>query len=203
MSKMIVLAWSDCDDAIPPWSHLEGTTFWQSRRVKCACCDCFFPCCMNVSTVEQWSQKMSLGGLTEQIGTMQKMSLAASRNESERRAIWTCQIGGSCFLRNRAKFYWTQLHHHAPLFVQNRFVMYITRCTGTSVLCISTVYVPYIARIILLTQLQYSFVCAESIYRFVMYITCCIRKSIMMGATLPPEKWWMRESGMFVTELCI
>ena len=141
MTKMIVLAWSDCDDAIPPWSHLEGTTFWQSRRVKCACCDCFFPCCMNVSTVEQWSQKMSLGGLTERIGTTQKMSLAASRNESERCAIWTCQIGGSCFLRNRAKFYWTRLHRHAPLFVQNRFVMYITRCTGTSVLCISIFYV--------------------------------------------------------------
>ncbi len=139
MTKMIVLAWSDCDDAIPPWSHLEGTTFWQSRRVKCACCDCFFPCCMNVSTVEQWSQKMSLGGLTERIGTTQKMSLAAS--QSERRAIWTCQIGGSCFLRNRAKFYWTRLHRHAPLFVQNRFVMYITRCTGTSVLCISIFYV--------------------------------------------------------------
>ena len=120
MSKMIVLAWSDCDDAIPPWSHLEGTTFWQSIRVECACCDCFFPCCMNVSRVEQWSQKMSLGGLTERIGTTQKRSLAASRNESERRAIWTCQIGGSCFLRNRAKFYWTRLHRDAPLFVQNR-----------------------------------------------------------------------------------
>ena len=44
---------------------------------------------------------------------------------------------GSRFLRNRAKLYYAT----ATLFVQNRFVMYITRGTGTSVLCISIVYV--------------------------------------------------------------
>jgi hypothetical protein len=73
---------------------------------------------------------------------------AASRNESERRRRWAWRPHGTnrndaqyCFLRNRAKFYWTRLHRHAPLFVQNRFVMYITRCTGTSVLCISIFYV--------------------------------------------------------------
>lgn len=65
----------------------------------------FFPCSMNVFTVEQWSQKMGMaasgtnrndadedepGGLTERFGMTPNMDVSH----------W-----GSRFLRNRAKFY--------------------------------------------------------------------------------------------------
>ena len=117
---------------LPPWSHLEGTTFWQSRCVKCACCDCFFPCRMNVFTVEQWSQTMSL---------------AASRNKSERRRRWAWQPHGTNWNDTQygrvrlGEVVFYAIVQNFIMFVQNRFVMQITRCTGTSVLCISIVYV--------------------------------------------------------------
>ena len=54
--------------------------------------------------------------------------------------IWSCHIGEVVFYAIVRNFI-TPLHCNATLFVQNRFVMYITRGTGTSVLCISIVYV--------------------------------------------------------------
>ena len=117
MSKMIVFIYHH--DRI-----LKGRLFGRVDREMCLLWLFFFTCSsMNVFTCEQWLH----------------------RNKSEwcwSRWAWMTpnmelSHWGSRFLRNRAKLYYAT----ATLFVQNRFVMYITRCTGTSVLCISIVYV--------------------------------------------------------------
>ena len=105
----------------------------------------------------------------ERIGTtLMKMSLAASPNDSEWLLHW-----GSRFLRNRAKFYW-----HNSTVTLARFVMYITRCTGTSsfmyinCLCTSRALFYYRAKF-------YWHNSTVTLARFVMYITCCTGTSFL------------------------
>ncbi len=100
------------------------------------------------------------------------------RNESERRwSRWAGMTPNMELSHWSCETFITPLHCHASLFVQNRFVMYITRAQ-VRLFYVNQLFM-YITRIILLTQLQYSFVCEKSIHRYVMYITCCVCKSIM------------------------
>jgi hypothetical protein len=125
------------DDAIPPWSHLEGTPFWcRVDREMCLLWLLF----TRVFTFEQWSQTMSMaasgtnrndadqdgpGGLTELFRMTSNMDVSH----------WE-----SRFLHNRAKLYDTTAL--SRYFVCAKSICYVHNSrTGTSVLCISIVYV--------------------------------------------------------------
>mgnify|MGYP006168703749 FL=1 len=108
---------------------LKGRFFGRVDVCECAWCDCFFRCCMfcGWGGHRRWASRprgpsgfkllfyATMGLANSRFrrdmlfvlaphANVRKQNLD-SRNESETRTIFTCQIRGSCFLRDRACCY--------------------------------------------------------------------------------------------------